>query len=191
LYEAAKQEGEVALWANTFSDATKVLKPFHDKYPGVKVKVWDASTGDDVINKLVEEGKVGRITGDIFFSGEGDLVKAVTAGLMQEHEWGNEAWPNQPPNKFYINYGTNPRLPVFNTNVIPVAEGPKSWEDLALPKWADKGPVASFSGSTSSTGRRRKSTLPMWWRIPSRRWCAASAAQWSCWSPGNTASSYR
>jgi iron(III) transport system substrate-binding protein len=148
LYEAARQEGEVALWANTFSDATKVLKPFHDKYPGVKVKVWDASTGDDVINKLVEEGKVGRVTGDIFFSGEGDLVKAVTAGLMQEHDWGTEGWPNQPPNKFYINYGTNPRLPVFNTNVIPVAEGPKSWEDLALPKWRDKGPVASFSGST-------------------------------------------
>ncbi|MBM2831916.1 MAG: transporter substrate-binding protein [Dehalococcoidia bacterium] len=147
LLAAANKEGEVAVWSNTFDKADEVLKPFYDKYPGIKVKLWDASTGNDAINKLVEEGKAGRVTGDIFFSGEGDLVNAVATGVMQEYDWKTAGWPNQPSHKFYANYATNPRLPAFNTNVIPVDQGPKSWEDLATNKWASKSPVASFSGA--------------------------------------------
>jgi iron(III) transport system substrate-binding protein len=137
----------VALWSNTFDEGPQVTKAFQAAYPGIKLKIWDASTGGDVINKLVEEGKVGRVTGDIFFSGEGDLVLAAETGVMQEYDWPTEGWPSQPDSKYYINYGSNPRLPVFNTNVIPVDEGPKTWEDLATSKWADKSPVASFSGA--------------------------------------------
>jgi iron(III) transport system substrate-binding protein len=144
LIAAANNEGEVAVWANTFPGGNEVLKPFHDKYPFIKVKLWDAS-GDEIINRLIEEAKAGRFTADIFFSPEGDLVRSVGLELMQEYDWKTQGWSNQPPGRSYINWGSNGRLPAFNTNVIPIAEGPKSWEDLALPKWRDKSPVASFS----------------------------------------------
>ncbi|MDP2743925.1 MAG: extracellular solute-binding protein [Dehalococcoidia bacterium] len=160
LLEAAYKEGEVQLWANTFDNQAKVLKPFHDKYPGITVKVWDASTGNDVINKLVEEGKAGKVSGDIFFSGEGDLVTAITAGVMAEYPWDNDDWPNQPDTKLYINYGTNPRLPAFNTNVIPVDQGPKSWEDMATNRWVGKSPVFSFSGEDGPL------LFAYMWRLP-------------------------
>ncbi len=38
LLEAAKKEGEVAVWANTFDKSDEVLKPFYEKYPFIKVK---------------------------------------------------------------------------------------------------------------------------------------------------------
>ncbi|MBM2831917.1 MAG: hypothetical protein HW414_969, partial [Dehalococcoidia bacterium] len=150
LIEAANKEGEVAVWANTFDKAEVVLKPFKEKYPNIRVKIWDAATGDDAINKITEESKAGRISGDIFFGGEGDLVRAMVAGVLQENDWKTAGWPNQPAHKFYINYGANPRLPAFNTNVIPIDQGPKSWEDMATDKWRTKAPVSSFSGAEVS-----------------------------------------
>lgn len=147
LLAAAKKEGSVAVWANHFDKVEEIFQPFKEKYPYIQVKVWDASTGDDVINKLTEEGKVGRVTGDVFFSSESDLVNAVARNLLMEYDWKVAGWPNQPKHKYFINYGTNPRLPVFNTNVISVDQGPKSWEDMATGRWRDKAPVSSFSGA--------------------------------------------
>lgn len=143
VLEAAKKEGEVVIWSNVFREKEKFLSVFNGQYPFIKVTVWDASTGSDAVNRLAEEKKAGRVTADIIFSSESDVIPAMTLGLLAEYDWKREGWVNQPSHKFYLNYSANPRTPTYNTDLMSGAEAPKSWDDLKDPKLRGKTAVTS------------------------------------------------
>lgn len=146
LLDAAKKEGEVVIWSNTFQEREKILRLFYDQYPFITIKVWDASGGPDVINKLSQERQAGKVSPDILFLSESDIVPAIPLGLLAEYNWKREGWLNQPNHKFYLNYSLNPRAPTYNTDLVQPSEVPKSWEDLKDPRWRGRA-VLSSSGA--------------------------------------------
>jgi iron(III) transport system substrate-binding protein len=147
VIDAAKKEGEVDIWSNTFQDRQQILSSFNARYPFIQVKVWDAPTGPDAVNKIAEEAKVSKVSADILFSSESDIVPAMNLGLLAEYNWNRQGWLNQPTHKFYLNYATNPRTPLYNTDVISAAEAPKGWDDLKDAKWRTRSTVVSSSGA--------------------------------------------
>lgn len=143
LIEAAKKEGEVVWWSSFQTEPEKVIKAFQDKYPSIKLKYWDARS-QDIMVKLVEEAKVGKLTPDVVALTENDIVENVRNGVTQEYEWPNtKGWSYQPNNNYYRVLEANFRPVLYNTDLVSPGEVPKSWEDLKDPKWARKAFVTS------------------------------------------------
>lgn len=151
LIEGAKKEGEVQLWAHLFPNATNVLKGFTDKYPFIKVKVWD-SRGGEILAKMGEEAKAGRTTADTLILSS-EIVDAAAMGMVTEYEFPNtKTWTNQPDSKLYRSYGGTVRITIYNSNLVQPADVPKTWDDVKSTKWAGR----TF---TSSSGE----DTPLFW----------------------------
>lgn len=144
LVEAAKKEGEVVLWSNSFEEPDKVLKPFYAMYPFLKVKLWDGRS-EEIINKIITEAKAGRYSPDVLLLSTRAFPAIRQAGLLQEYEWPAHVnrWPEQPKHGFWRNTAASPRIPSYNTKLIPQSDVPKSWDDLKSPKWQGKGALSS------------------------------------------------
>ncbi|MBM2831486.1 MAG: hypothetical protein HW414_538, partial [Dehalococcoidia bacterium] len=138
LVEAAKKEGEVVFWFHQFPDTEKAMKPFTERYPFIKVKTWD-SRGTEVLARLVEEAKAGRHSADVLILSS-EIVDAHSFGLLTEYEFPNVVgWTNQPNHNFYKAVtGVARMAAVFNTDLVPPADVPKSWDDIKSTKWAGK-----------------------------------------------------
>jgi iron(III) transport system substrate-binding protein len=136
--ELAKKEGTLSLYTSMTQDvADAVAKKFSDRF-GVKVTVFRGNS-ETVLQRTLQEAQANRLGGDAVetnflemetLSKEGDLVDhtgpviaTVTAAARFPH------WTATRFNIF---------LPAWNTNLIKPGDEPRSWEDLADPKYRGK-----------------------------------------------------
>ena len=140
LIEGAKREGGLTLYTSQqLSDTNPIVEAFEKRY-GIKVKVW-RSGPDNVVPRILNEAKSKRFEFDVVET-EGQALEA----LQREKQL-------QPVKTPYLQdllpqalrphgewVGT--RLLIFaqayNTNLIKREDLPKSWQDLANPKWKGK-----------------------------------------------------
>jgi iron(III) transport system substrate-binding protein len=146
LIEGAKKEGQVTIWVNTWEEG-KVLEPFKQKYPFLKVTVWDGRS-TEILARVTEEARAGKFSPDLLSLNDTELAVLRDAGLLREYDWPAHvnSWQNQPKHSFWRNHSVSPRVPTYNTRMISANEAPKSWEDLKNPRWQGK-TVVSTSGS--------------------------------------------
>ncbi len=144
VIEKAKKEGEVAVWTHTWSGGRKVLKPFYQKYPFLKVKVWD-SRSNTITAKVIEEAKAGRFIPDVIVLSTYGMTVIKDAGLLREYDWPAHVkrWEHQPKHPFWVNHATSLRTPSYHTRIVRKDEAPKSWDDLINPKWRGKAVISS------------------------------------------------
>ncbi|MBM2832759.1 MAG: transporter substrate-binding protein [Dehalococcoidia bacterium] len=136
LVDGARKEGEVVLWTNTLTGAETLKAAIRDKFPYLKFTTWIAPTGRDLVGRLAEEAKAGRISADIIVNSTIDNPEAEKLGLFKEYDWSRTmGWPHQPPNNLSRVITAAPRLPVYNTERVVGADIPKSWEDLKKARW--------------------------------------------------------
>ncbi len=147
--EGAKKEGEVVFWTFSWQNADMVLKPFYERYPFLKVKVWD-SRNSTIINKLITEAKAGRFSPDVLILGTDGLPLLQEAGLLRENDRPAHVkrWPDQPAHNYWFNYAIALAAPTYNTKVISRDEAPRSWADINNPKWRGKSVISSSAGDT-------------------------------------------
>ncbi|MBM2831900.1 MAG: hypothetical protein HW414_952 [Dehalococcoidia bacterium] len=135
LYEAAKKEGEISFWTHSLQDSELFLKFFESKYPSVKLKVWDARS-PDLIAKVTEEAKVGKFSVDVI--SVPDLDMNHLKDLLVVYDWpATRDWEQlyKPSHNLWRFYGSAPKLPVYNTDLVSAAEAPKTLDDLKNTKW--------------------------------------------------------
>ncbi|MDP2743624.1 MAG: extracellular solute-binding protein [Dehalococcoidia bacterium] len=145
LYEAAKKEGELLIWTNTWEHGV-LEKIFMNKYPGIKVSAWDAPTGAAAIARLMEEQKAGVKSADVFFTTTQDMPLLMEAGLAKPYDWPNAVGMSpQPAHKLYFIHTATARAPIYNNKLVTAAEAPKKWEDLMSARWRGKS-MLSTSG---------------------------------------------
>ncbi len=140
----AKEEGEVVIMGST------ALKGFQEKYPFITVKGMALNTANTV-NRAVMEARAGRVTVDMVeISDEGQYLMAQL-GALQKPE---VPYPHmkdfdprfQPSSGLFVVVLLNPRpLFVYNTELVPPDELPRSWEEATDPKWTGK-TLISVSG---------------------------------------------
>ena len=140
LVEGAKKEGELNIYTSAQTDDMGALtKAFEAKY-GVKVNIWRASS-EKVLQRAIQEARANRAAMDVAETNGPELESMHREKILQAVK--------SPHLKDLIEQAIRPhgewvgtRLNVFvqayNTNAIKKEEVPKTWEDLANPKWKGK-----------------------------------------------------
>src|SRR5262245_22196768 len=140
LIARAKKEGQLTYYTDLIVE--QVVRPlvgaFEKKY-GIKVNF---TRGDSQVNavKVLNEYKAGRVQSDVFGLTSGFHV-LVEAGPVRQFTTanGNELPPQyRDPNRYWVSSNLYVMTPGVNTSLVPVAQRPKTYDDLLLPYWKDK-----------------------------------------------------
>lgn len=139
IEKAAKKEGKLNLYGSMREDEAKpVLETFQKKYPGVQVDYF-RSSDTKLASRILAEAKANTYNFDALITTGTHYIQSLGMGL----KW-------QPPSASGIIkdllYSSGDMTPVYiNTNVIQYntklvakADIPKSYADLADPKWKGK-----------------------------------------------------
>src|SRR5918996_4855345 len=135
--EKARKEGEVMLYTSLVpDDLTQLAAAFEKKY-GVKLKTWRANS-EKVLQRAVTEARAGRHDADVVETNGPQLeslyrekglqplrsphIKDLMAQAVQKHGH----WVGTRINMFVQSY---------NTNLVKKDELPKSYAELAHPRW--------------------------------------------------------
>ncbi|HXJ02263.1 MAG TPA: extracellular solute-binding protein [Micropepsaceae bacterium] len=140
LVAGAKREGELTLYSSApIAVMTDVTNAFTKKYD-VKVSLWRGGS-EEVMQRAITESRGGRVAADVMETA-GPNIEAVarekllqpvetpaTTNLMPEAVAKNRPWIVSRLSVFTIAY---------NSNAVRKADAPKSYSDLADPKWKGK-----------------------------------------------------
>jgi iron(III) transport system substrate-binding protein len=138
LYEKAKKEGKITLYAPLSPNAMSVIPPaFMKRFPGVTVDHIDA-TSDKLIARVLAEQKGGRVIADVI-SGALTYLPQILDLKIVEHVAIPEAaaYPPQLKGDLWVATDTQYYIAAWNTNLVKKGDEPKSYEELANPKWKD------------------------------------------------------
>ncbi len=152
LLEGAKKEGQLVFY-NSHTWFKSVAAEFEKKFPFIKVAEWRAD-GADVAKRVVEEQRAGRYLTDVVESTAGNIGLLHKNGQLQEvhspelrffddavvfkGKRGVFYWADR---ETYISLG-------FNTQQVPLAEAPKTLNDLLDARW--KGKMSFAGGATAA-----------------------------------------
>ncbi|HKA32136.1 MAG TPA: extracellular solute-binding protein [Candidatus Binatia bacterium] len=138
LYEKAKQEGVLVVYTVwDVEHIVSILDAFSKRFPGIKTSYWQGRN-PEIVQRTVTEFQAGKESVDIILSDNAPPVIRA-AGAIQPYETVQD--------KFLVLH--DPTMPivslqiqalVYNTKKTKPGDLPKSWEDVANPKY--KGNVA-------------------------------------------------
>jgi iron(III) transport system substrate-binding protein len=137
LVEAAKKEGTLTFYTSIPEKDMSVLSADFEKRYGIKINVWRASA-DKVVQRLVTEKKANRWEFDAAHISSPELEALYRENLLQEvssrhhAELMDDAMPSHR--------GWAPQflalfVQAYNTNAIKKEDLPKTYAELADPKW--------------------------------------------------------
>jgi iron(III) transport system substrate-binding protein len=139
LYAGAKKEGVVVIWGPTDAVIYQRMQAVLDKqYPGIKIEHFE-SIPEPLVQRIIAESQAGKPAPvDIIQSGSLRALRPLIDRDMLapfpgwEKDFGLDAvYANQ---RFVGAY--NLTLPIaYNTKLVSAQDAPKTWEDLADPKW--------------------------------------------------------
>jgi iron(III) transport system substrate-binding protein len=137
LVEGAKREGEVMVYHSTQTEDLKpVFDAFTKKY-GVKVRDWRSSS-ENVVQRIVNETRAGKREVD-FIENNAPEMEALTREKMllrMESPYFASLRPGTlPAHHEYATSTIDVFVQAYNTQKVKREELPKSFEDLADPRW--------------------------------------------------------
>jgi iron(III) transport system substrate-binding protein len=141
VYEAAKKEGKVVYWSALDQPAIKAMaKEFAKTYPGIQVEHFDILPGP-ALERIVNEARSGRLSVDAFDTPVSYAPIVLDRDLCDPFTW-EETFGLTKSETFYddkLISSFTLDLPVaYNTNLVKPQDVPKSWDDIADPKWRGK-----------------------------------------------------
>ncbi len=150
LVEGARAEGELVFYSAMI--VNQALRPiseaFMKKYPFIKLTYWRAESSG-IFTKLSAESRAGKVVADVV-EGTGVGESVIQAGLAQPYV--TPALAEIPrayhdPNNVWTPTRRSFFGAAYNTKLTPLAEAPKTYEDLLDPRW--KARLAWHAGSAS------------------------------------------
>lgn len=167
--ELAKKEGPLVVWhLDQEPDVVEFLKAFTKK-TGIEAEQLRVGPGE-AVQKIEQEAKAGVANVDVYMSADlGVFIRLRDRDMLHQYvssemdAYSSEYLSN--PVGWWTTYYVNDGPIMFFSDKVPEAEGPKTWEDLADPKW--KGKVC-FQDSTSGA-------TYVWWymlkdKLPKTYW---------------------
>jgi iron(III) transport system substrate-binding protein len=138
LYEKGKKEGRITLYAPLSSQAMAVIPPaFMKRFPGVTVDHIDA-TSDKLIARVLAEQKGGRVIADVISGALTYLPQILALNIVERVAIPEaEAYPPQLKGDLWVATDTQFYIAAWNTNLVKKGDEPKSYEEIANPKWKE------------------------------------------------------
>lgn len=137
LYEKARAEGEVVIWAPVQTEVDWIQVEFSKRFPGIAVK----GTGDlQAATKLIAEARANRHSVDAWQNSLGGMLEVQKRGLFANVDWKHYGIGDN--RILFDGEGVAVHNFVYSTlyakEFVKEAEVPKTWDDLLNPKWKGK-----------------------------------------------------
>jgi len=134
--------GKVMIYTSIYLHIIEQLKPvLKEKFPGVEVE-WFYGGSEKVITKLVAEFEQGKTMADLIMIADPAYYNTLKReGRLYQYESPNMKFVYPPwvdPDKYYSGVRINVMGIAYNKNLVPAKDLPKTWSDLADPKWKGK-----------------------------------------------------
>jgi len=140
LVAGAKKEGELSMYTSAQADDIgAVAKAFEQKY-GVKVNMWRAGS-EKVLQRAVTEARGGRFTADIIETNGPEMEMLHREQLAQQVKSPHLADLIPAairPHGEWVGTRLNVFALAYNTRLVKKQDLPKTYEDLAHPRWKGK-----------------------------------------------------
>ena len=138
LVDGAKKEGNLSIYTSAQSDDMGALVAgFEKKYPGIKVSTWRAGS-EKVLQRAITEARGNRHTVDIVETNGPELESLHREKIFQAVKSPHLADINKSairPHGEWVGTRLNVFVQAYNTNLVKKDELPKTWADLANPRW--------------------------------------------------------
>jgi ABC-type Fe3+ transport system substrate-binding protein len=138
LYPKAKQEGNLIVYSVWDVEHLKVITDaFMKRYPGIKATYWQGRN-PEIVTRALTEFQGGQASWDVVLSDNAPPVIRAAGAIMN--------YETVQKDVLYLHDPTMPTVSLqvqalaYNTKKMKPADLPKSWEDVANPKY--KGIVA-------------------------------------------------
>jgi iron(III) transport system substrate-binding protein len=140
LIEGAKKEKTVNVYTSAqTTDFNQLAAAFEKKY-GVKVVIWRAGS-ENIVSRTVQETRANRFTVDIVETNGPELESMHRENILQlvkSPYLADLIAPAILPHGEWAGSRLNVFVQAYNTKLVKKADLPKTWEDLANPKWKGK-----------------------------------------------------
>jgi iron(III) transport system substrate-binding protein len=139
LYQKAKQEGRVVIYAATSTKTEEVVFPaFERRFPGIKVNHVNA-TADKLTARAIAEARGGRVIGDVL-SGTLDYVSRLREQqlLLDINLPEAAVYPAALKGGDWVATDTEYFIAAWNTGRVKKGEEPKSFEDFGDSRWSNR-----------------------------------------------------
>src|ERR1041384_4721215 len=140
LIAGAKKEGTLSIYTSLqTADIGKLADAFQKKY-GVKVVPYRAGS-EDIVQRVVQEARANRNTVDVMETNGPELESMHRENILQAVKSPYHADLIAPailPHGEWVGTRLNVFVQAYNTNKIKKTDLPKTWEDLANPKFKGK-----------------------------------------------------
>jgi iron(III) transport system substrate-binding protein len=149
LIDGAKKEGVVSLYSSAVTDDSNAIAIAFEKKYGVKVQLWRGSS-EDILRRAVTEHRGGRDDVDV-----AETAGTEMEGLRREQLLQGISSPvfadlipqAVAPHRPWVTSRLSIFTAAFNTTLIKSEDVPKSYEDLADPRWRGKLGVEADDGN--------------------------------------------
>ena len=137
LVQGAKKEGEVTVYTSLIQEDLIALSAAFEKKYGVKVKGWRASS-EKVLQRAVTEARANRVDADIIETNGPELEAMYREKVLQPLRSPHlkDLLPQAiRPHGQWVGTRINMFVQTYNTKLVAKDEVPKSYADLANPRW--------------------------------------------------------
>jgi iron(III) transport system substrate-binding protein len=138
LIDEAKTEGGVNWYTVTHgSDADDLAAAFEKAYPGIKVNIT-RSNEPGVANQFTTETRAKHYSADLLDDDVSYMNTFHDSGLLATIPSFGLDVPKANYGDWWVVLSLQPSAIAWNTNLVPAADAPKTYEDLLDPKWKGK-----------------------------------------------------
>jgi iron(III) transport system substrate-binding protein len=136
---ARAQGGKLTVYTSlTSKTESAVAHAFEAAYPGINVSTY-RSTSETVATRVSQEARAGFAGADAVETAGTELVTLRRQGIFFAYR--PQGWKRLVPGALHDGW-TGTRFTTFavswNTRLVPAGRQPRSWEELAGPKWRGK-----------------------------------------------------
>jgi iron(III) transport system substrate-binding protein len=137
LYEKARPEGEVTIWAPGAPAVQWIPPEFAKRFPAVKVN-W---LGDQqASSRLIAEKRAGRHAADVWTYSLGGTLEVQKRGLLEKFDW--RRYGAQERDVFFDGEAVANHnfvyTPVFARSKLDKEQVPRRWDGLLDPQWTNR-----------------------------------------------------
>lgn len=140
LIAGARREGELTIYTSAqTSDLGPVVQAYEKKY-GIRATIWRAGS-EAVLNRAVQEARAGRHTVDVVETNGPEMESLHREQILQLVKSPHHADLIEPairPHGEWVGTRLNVFVQAYNTKLVRKEDLPKTWEDLAHPRWQGK-----------------------------------------------------
>jgi iron(III) transport system substrate-binding protein len=136
--DQAKKEGTLSLYTSLTEDLVTPVKEGFEKATGVKMTVFRGNS-ETVLQRIQQETSANRPGNDAVETNFGEMGTLAKQGVLADYR--GAAFASVPESGRFQGWladRLNIMLPAWNTKLIKPGQEPRSWEDLADPRFKGK-----------------------------------------------------